>query len=308
LDGLAAFFLAAVSLAFAPVQEPAAWKATWKDLARLSESAPGSPERDRLWRALDGLQIDRERAARKAHDRTEVVRARVLRFHLSRLVGAAPRPLAEPGSNIEFMAGEAWLALQALGPGPTRARATRAALAETPADRARSDRARQVAEEDARDLHLDWAVDEARSLREHARNPRSAILLARVLRLRGEHDAAAQVVDEALATATLRADRADLLCERSSVHAAAGADALAISDLGAALASGSIEAGVRLAARALSDGEPSRARALFRSSLDASANRPAACRGGGLALLARNSAHPLALDQDPRRNPPNRPH
>jgi len=119
---------------------------------------------------------------------------------------------------------------------------------------------------------------------------------AQILRMRGEHDPAARVLDEALASATVRADRAELLCERSSVHAAAGADALATSDLGAALASGSIEAGLRLAARALADGEPSRARSLYRSSTDASATRPSAWRGYGLALLARNSPNPLAQD------------
>jgi len=114
LDGLAAFFLSAIALASAPAQEPAAWKATWKDLARLSETAPGSPERDRLWRALDGIQVDREWRGHKGSDRAEALRARVLRYHLSRLSGSAPRPIAEPGARIEFMPGEAWLALQAL--------------------------------------------------------------------------------------------------------------------------------------------------------------------------------------------------
>lgn len=306
MDGLTALFLAA-SLALAPGSQATGkdvevWRATWSDLARLAATPAGSPERERLWRALDAFQRDHELAGHKASDRAEALRARVLRFHLTRINGGAPRPVAEPGATLEFLPGEAWLAFQALEPGPTRSRAAAAALAEVRGEelRTRAERARDAVEEDARELHLDWALEEARSLRENAAETWTAVLLARTLRLRGEYEQAERALDAPIELAADRGGRALLFAERARARSAAGADEPALSDLGSALANGSPEAALELGLRALAEGESTRARAAFRSLTAAPGpppNLPLALRAYGLALLA-----------EPPRNPPDRPH
>ena len=155
-----------------------AWKDTWADLERFSRSPPGSPEH--------------ERSARKSREREESFRARLLRAHLARLAGVDARPVPEPGTEIAFLPGEAWLAAQVLGPGPTRVTALRLSLGESdPASLPeRLDRTEEVAEEDARLLNLDWALDEARMLHRRTPTARSANLLGSLLRLRGEYELA----------------------------------------------------------------------------------------------------------------------
>ncbi len=265
-----------------------AWKDTWTDLARFEQARPGSPEHDRLWQDLDGFQVRHESSAKKRRDRVEVFRARLLRAHLSRLSGIAVRPLGEPGTTIQFLPGEAWLALQVAGPGPTRVEALRDALAEATGDdlRARVERGLAVADEDARGLHLDWAQAEARAVHLRAPDVRTIQALARVLRLSGEDAAASALLDQGLARAIDASERAALLTERADLRAATGASAACLADLGAALALGAGDAAMRLALRALSEGATGRARALFRSLLDAQGGSAPALRGYGIALLS----------------------
>jgi hypothetical protein len=103
------------------------------------------------------------------------------------------------------------------------------------------------------------------------------------------------VLDAAIESAPERAARATLFDELARIHAAAGDDAAALSDLGSALAGGSTEAGLALGLRALAEGEPARGRATLRS-----LTGPAAARGYALSLLATDTELP--------RNPPDRPH
>jgi tetratricopeptide (TPR) repeat protein len=271
----------------AGVANPATWRETWGDLARLAESAPGSTAFQRIWRELDALEARRERSARKSHDRAEVFRARVLRAHLSRLSGTPFRPVGEPGGEMAFLPGEGWIAAQVAGPGPTRVRAMDEALSQASAEnlRVRLERGQEVSEEDARGLHLDWALDEARLIHEYAPDGRTASLLARVLGLRGEHGEAAKVLEHQVAATRESAERAGLLAELGKARIAAGADAAALRELGAALALGSQDAGYSLATRALSRGEIARARALFRALLEEEPSAAPAQRGYGLALL-----------------------
>ena len=292
---VAVLALLAASLVAPPVQDattPAlleAWKDTWTDLARFAQSRPGSPEHDRLWQDLDGFQVRHESSAKKRRDRVEQFRARLLRAHLSRLSGIAVRPLGEPGTAIQFLPGEAWLTLEVAGPGPTRVQALRGALAEASGDgaRARVDRGLAVTDEDARELHLDWALSEARALYEKSPEVRTLRALARVYRLQGNDAAALALLEAGLASAVDPAERAALLDERADLRGPRG-----LADLGAALALGSTDAALHLAMRALSEREFGRARALFRSLLDADPAPAPSLRGYGIALLSSPAARP----------------
>jgi len=281
-----------------------AWKDTWAQLAHFAGSAPGSPEHERLRRELEGFQARHERSARKSHEREEAFRARLLRAHLSRLAGVGARPLPEPGTEIGFMTGEAWLAAQVLGPGPTRVTALRLALAEgdPAALPERLDRTARAAEEDARLLNLDWALDEARMLHRRASSARSARLLGGLLRLRGEYELAARITAEAIEAERDPVERGRLLAEHADAIAASGDEDAFLAASGAALASGSREAAFSLALRALGADEPVRARALFRGLLEEGPFCSSAGRGYGLALLAGSPASaqpaaPLALEK-----------
>jgi len=264
------------------------WKETWADLEKLGTLSPGSAERDRLVRELDGFQVRHERNADKARDREEKLRARILRAHLVRLSSGVLRPVPEPGPGAELLPAEAWIALQVLGPGPTRGRAVADALASARGEalRARAEVALDAAAEDARGLHLDWALAETRSVHEKSPGARSAAMFAAVLRLRGEYDAALSVLDPAIATAPDGEERAALRFERAAVRAAAGSGEEATADLGGALAAGSVAAARRLGLRALEAGLASRARAMFRPAAFERPPTPLAARGYGLALLS----------------------
>jgi len=263
------------------------WPQAWADLARLEESVPGSPQFEAIRRDLANLSEGTERAAKKSRDAGATYRTQLLRAHLARLRGAPFKPVGDPGPAVALASGEAWIALQVAGPGPMRVRALAAALAEAPkADLpTRVERGLEAAEEDARNLKLEWAVAEARALQERAADRRTARLLARVLRLRGETAAAAELLETAIAAAD-PGDRAALHDDLGEVRLAAGEESEAVREFGSALAMGSARAAEHLALRALSAGKIERARALFRSLQDGAYRRNGASRAYGLALLA----------------------
>jgi tetratricopeptide (TPR) repeat protein len=302
LSVCAALLAAAQARPAHPAPEP--WNQAWRDLARLEESVPGSPQFERIRRELESLQDREERSAKKSRDAGATYRAQILRAQIARLRGAPLKPLGEPASELSLFAGEAWLVLQVAAPGPTRVRALSVALAESgKADLPpRVERGIEAAEEDARNLKLDWAVVEARALVESARDRRTARLLARVLRLRGETDAAAELLEGTLRDASEAADRAALHDDLGELRLASGDEDAALKEFGAALALGSSRAAEHLAARALSDGRIDRARALYRSLQDEAYRRQGAARGYGLALLAAPES-----GRTPRAQPPGEP-
>jgi hypothetical protein len=273
---------------------PDPWGQAWADLARLEESVPGSPQFEAIRRELASLQESAERGAKKSRDAGATYRAQLLRAHLARLRGAPFKPVGDPGPAVALGAGEAWIALQVAGPGPTRVRALSAALAEAPRSDLppRVERGLEATEEDARNLQLEWALAEARDLQAGAGDRRTARLLARVLRLRGETDAAAELLEEAIGAATDPGDRAALHDDLGEVRLAARDDDRAVREFGSALAMGSARAAEHLALRALSTGRIDRARALFRSLQDGAYRRNGAARAYGLALLAAPSRLP----------------
>jgi hypothetical protein len=292
---VAVLALLAASLVAPPVQDattPAlleAWKDTWTDLARFAQSRPGSPEHDRLWQDLDGFQVRHESSAKKRRDRVEQFRARLLRAHLSRLSGIAVRPLGEPGTSIQFLPGEAWLTLEVAGPGPTRVQALRGALAEASGDgaRARVDRGLAVTDEDARELHLDLgALRGARPVREVAGGADAARARARVPAA-GQRRRRARAPRRG-ARERRRPGRARRAARRE------GRPARTARPRRPRIRAGSRLHGRRVAPRdaALSEREFGRARALFRSLLDADPAPAPSLRGYGIALLSSPAARP----------------
>jgi hypothetical protein len=279
---------------------PNAWRETWKELDALARSATGSAEHRRIAADLEAFQARRERAARKRHDRAEAFRSRVLAGHLARTAGAPFRPVADPGVPIAWLPGEAWLAAQVAAPGPTRADALEAAIADAaPAElAARLRLGCSFVADDARELHLDWAEAMARAVHAGARSPaagalpaearfgpRTAGLVALVARLRGDPGAAISVLEAELSGSREARDRRTLLVELARARLGAGTDAAARRDLGEALTLGSSDAAGLLGRFALSEGAVERARALFRSLLEAPARPASALRGHGLSLL-----------------------
>jgi tetratricopeptide (TPR) repeat protein len=314
LSGTVAFLLAAIGAAqsSAPPPPPAPWAQAWTDLARLEESVPGSPEFERIRRDLAGLQDREDRGARKSRDVPNGYRAQILRAHLARLRGAPFKPVADPGSELPLYAGEAWIALQVAGPGPLRVRAVSGSLDEARKSDLppRVERGLEATEEDARNLKLDWAIAEARALHDRSADRRTARLLARVLRLRGESEAAADLLQQTLRVAVDPADRAALRDDLGEVRLAAGDEVAAVREFGAALALGSGRAAEHLASRALSEGRIDRARALYRSLLDGAYRKSGASRAYGLALLAPRPAEapvPGAPEAGLARNSPGSP-
>lgn len=273
---------------------PEPWAQAWADLARLEESVPGSPQFETIRRDLANLAEGTERASKKSRDAGASYRTQLLRAHLARLRGAPFKPVGDPGPAVALASGEAWIALQVGGPGPTRVRALGAALVEAPKSDLppRVERGLEATEEDARNLQLDWALAEARALEERAGDRRTARLLARVLRLRGETDAAAELLEEAIRVAADPGDRAALHDDLGEVRLAAGDEERAVREFGSALAMGSARAAEHLALHALSAGKIDRARALFRSLLDGAYRRNGASRAYGLALLVAPSRLP----------------
>jgi tetratricopeptide (TPR) repeat protein len=295
-----------------PAPEP--WGQAWRDLGRLEESVPGSPQFERIRRELESFVEREDHGAKKSRDAGAAYRAQILRAQIARLRGAPFKPVSQPASELPLFSGEAWLVLQVAAPGPMRVRALSASLAESAkADLPpRVERGIEAAEEDARNLKLDWAVAEARALHASAADRRTARLLARILRLRGESAAAAELLDATLRDAPEAADRAALHDDLAEVRLASGDEDAALKELGAALALGSNRAAERLAARALSEGRIDRARALYRSLQEDAFRVHGAARGYGLALLAVPRAVPgLAAPEAAgvlARNPPQSPH
>lgn len=283
---------------------PEPWGQAWRDLARLEESVPGSAQFERIRRELEGLQDREDRGAKKSRDAGAAYRAQILRAQIARLRGAPFKPVGQPAPEIPLFAGEGWLVLQIAAPGPTRVRALSAALAESgKADLPpRVERGIEAAEEDARNLKLDWAAAEARALHASLADRRTARLLARVQRLRGETDDAADLLEQTLRDAQDAGDRAALHDDLGEVRLAAGEEDRALEQFGAALALGSGRAAEHLAARALSDRRIARARALYRSLEEEAYRRHGAARGYGLALLAPDAPEAGRTSlQDPAR-------
>jgi len=228
----------------------------------------------------------------------------VLGAQLARIAQTPYRPVSDPRIPIAWLPGEAWLAAQVLGPGPTRVAAIQTALVETrSAELTECIRlAFSAATDDARALHLDESEQVARALHdrigtdpaselppEHRSGAKAALLLARVSRLRGEHSEALAVLEPRLGSAPDPADRRELLVEIGRASLAAGQDASAARALGEALALGSPDAGWLLGRSALCEAVVPRARALFRtliSNADVSTAPTPALRGYGLSLLS----------------------
>ena len=291
-------------------EPPEPWGQAWRDLGRLEESVPGSPQFERIRRELESLMEREDHGAKKSRDAGAAYRAQILRAQIARLRGAPFKPVGQPAPELPLFSGEGWLVLQVAAPGPTRVRALSAALAETgKADLPpRVERGIEAAEEDARNLKLDWAAAEARALHASAADRRTARLLARILRLRGENDDAAALLDATLRDASEAADRAALHDDLAEIRLASGDEDAALKELGAALALGSSRAAGHLAARALSEGRIARARALYRSLQEDAYRAHGAARGYGLALLAGpGPALPEAAGVLAR-NPPQSPH
>jgi len=297
-------------------EPPEPWRQAWHDLSRLEESVPGSPQFERIRRELESLMEREDHGAKKSREAGAAYRAQVLRAQIARLRGAPFKPVGQPAPELPLFSGEGWLVLQVAAPGPTRVRALSAALAETgKADLPpRVERGIEAAEEDARNLKLDWAADEARALHASAKDRRTARLLARILRLRGEHDAAADLLDATLRDAPESADRAALHDDLAEIRIASGDENAALKELGAALALGSSRAAEHLAARALSEGRVDRARAIYRSLQEDAYRSHGAARGYGLALLVGGPclAGPALAAPEAAgvlaRNPPQSPH
>lgn len=309
MDLLGSLLLATLA-GFPRVQDTAqvagsdAWAETWRTLDVLERSAPGSAVRRQSAAELESFQARRERSARKRHDRVEAFRSRVLEAQLARLAQRPFRPVSDPRVPIVWLPGEAWIAAQVAGPGPTRVAAIETALGETlPGDLAERIRfAFRTAAEDARALRLAESQQIARALHdrvqaamaselpdEHRSVTQSAVLLALVSRLKGEHADALAVLEPRLASTQGPADRRELLVEIGRTQWAAGQDASATRALGEAIALGSSDAGWLLGRNALSEAAISRARALFRTLISNSEEGTAptpALRGYGLSLLS----------------------
>lgn len=281
-----------------------AWEETWRALEAMSRSAPGSAARRQAAAELESFRARRDRSARRRHDRAEAFRSRVLGAQLALLAESPFRPVSDPRVPIAWLPGEAWIAAQVAGPGPTRVAAIQTALAETrTAELTECIRlAFTTATDDARALHLDESEQVARALHErvetvaagelpaeHRSGTKAAVLLALVSRLKGEHSEALAVLEPRLRSTSDPADRQELLVEIGRASTAAGQNASAGRALGEALAIGSPDAGWLLGRSALCEAVVPRARALFRtliSNSEARAVPPPALRGYGLSLLS----------------------
>lgn len=317
MDLLASLFLAALA-GLNEVQDTAAstgsdaWVETWRALEALGRSAPGSVARRQSAAELESFRARRERAARKRHDRVEAFRSRVLEAQLARLAQTPFRPVSDPRVPIAWLPGEAWIAAQVAGPGPTRVAAIETALAESHpqhlAERVRF--AFATAADDARALRLAESQQVARVLleriqsatagelpAEHRSGVHAALLLALVSRLMGEHEEALVLLERRLESTPNPVDRRELLVEIARNRLAVGQDASASRALGEALALGSPDAGWLLGRSALSEGAVPRARAVFRALISNSEEGPTptpALSGYGLALLSGAGASVLS--------------
>ncbi|MFN0007542.1 MAG: hypothetical protein ACKVXR_06495 [Planctomycetota bacterium] len=302
--------LLAVLAGFPGVQDAATspgsdvWVETWRALDGLARSAPGSAARRQTAAELGSFQARRERAARKRHDRVETFRSRVLEAQLARLAQAPFRPVPDPRVPVDWLPGEAWIAAQVAGPGPTRVAAIERALTEArAAELAECLRfATGIAADDARALRLTESKQVARALQRriqaataselepgHRARTEAAVLFGLVSRLAGEQAQALEVLQQRLESTRDPAARGELLVEIGRVRLAAGEDPAARRALGEALALGSPDAGWILGRSALSEGAVPRARALFRtliSNPEAGAIPSPALRGYGLSLLS----------------------
>lgn len=274
------------------------WVATWRALDRLRELPPGSERFQALWSDLDATGGARERDSRTLRDRAATFRARLLRAELAALAGRPPRTIADPGVEIEFRAGEAWLAACHLASCPLRVRAFREALAQSQGElrRSRRDRALKAVDEDLRAARVGTAEALARVLIESSPDAESMVGLAQVLRLDGRAEEADRLLDAAFAGRIEPSQRAQLALERGRIQRALRRDTSAARWLGAALSEGSVDAALCLAQTALSDGDSDSARTVFRALLDADPAPAGAWRGWGLSQLAargseRGNAH-----------------
>lgn len=262
------------------------WAAVWGDLERLSRMSTDSAERRTLEAELAALSTEREKRAREKHDAPEAFRARVLRAHLARIAGR-PAAVNDPSSAtvLDWLPGEAWLAVQVVAPGAFRERAALAALAEGDPDGRRAELARRVLHEDLLGPPLPEAEALARALLRPDRAAGPVRDLARVLVRAGRIDEAREAIARARPTPGGAAGEAELLLAEAEVELAAGADLAASRALGASYARGSTEAGLLIARRALAAGDVARARALGRAATLADGTPALGLRTWGLASL-----------------------
>lgn len=288
----------ALAAALAPQERATDWARVWGSLRAAEAAAPGSAER-----AAAVGELRREGQAVPAG-----WRARVLAFHLARLAGEEAAPVAgpEPPETLALVAGEAWIAARALEPGPAGERALFAALREVGAQDEQA--CLVLAFERFQALMDAFRLERALPLAEamFARRPAgwSAVNLARALTRAGRHVEARAVLTAQIERDSDPASLVALHDERALAALGAGDERAGERDLGYAWARGSPNAGVVLGQRALTAGLRERARAIFRTLLDAEPPEAWALRGWGLSMVRppRSGAgdpHPSPLTPDP---------
>ncbi|MAF65653.1 MAG: hypothetical protein CMJ84_08355 [Planctomycetes bacterium] len=271
------------------------WHAVWSGLSVLEAlSTEEGPTR-----AMESLRLESLAAAR-----TDPLRKAVLHFHLERLAGGRPAPVAPP-RRLVLSPGEAWPMARALAPGEAADAALLAAVGEV-CDGPALARCLVLGYERFQALSEVFRADDAlrlgEALHERARAPWSAGNLGRILGRLGRAGEGRAVLSEQLAREGDPAVRLALYDDRGLLALGAGEWELARADLGLALVQGSPSAAVVLGQRALAHGRSLRARALFREGARAVPPRPWALRGWGLSMLAGQETglpDPLTTVTDP---------
>lgn len=292
-------------------QDPSpAWVELWKELEKLSSLPSGSAVWREAWNELDTLSRALERAARKLHDRAETFRSGLLHAHLVRLSGNAVRPLGEPGAEIDFLSGEAWLAAQVLVPGTLRTRAMIEALADPPTGVAAarsSDRtsfAVRVLDEDLSGRRLESALALARVLHRRTGDAASAALLGRALALSGREADADRILSEQIDASPHGIERRSLVEQRALLHLGYGSFSAALDGLGAAYAEGSRSASRWVARIALAQSDRAGCLTISRSNLEDSPREAWSWRGWGISLMMSPSSAASPMRQSGRESAP----
>jgi len=280
--------LASIVVLVLAQQQGDPWAQIWSELESLRGGTASSAETGAL----------REHLGEASRSGPDDPRRELLRTELEALAGRDVRAAAQRLAALDptpFAPREQWFLADALPAGQERARALLAALA-APSTLARWQ------------LFLAWnaAVDEGRALRLlestlpiqlalHARYQAewSALDLAQTYRALGEKEAAERVLSESITREEAAGRPCPELWEQRGVVALAFGDGRAARDyLGKALALGSDEAGLALAALDLAQGRTAAARPGFRASILNAPPSDRAWRGWGASLLPHAFAAP----------------
>lgn len=272
------------------------WSTVWDELERLHSLTPGTAPAQRLEEELRALSANREREARKVHDRAEAFRSRVLLAEIERWRGAQPRGLGAPGVEMDYQPREARFAAEVLAPGSARADAALRALRDANDPRAtqRDDLALAVAREEYGALRLEGALALAAEIEERTHAGAATQLALRCESLLGRGPQAEERLARAARRASGPAPELDVLAAELAL--AAGEPGRARRCLGRGLAAGTPEARLALARRDLEEGQRARAARLAADLLGEREERaPQLARQGwsafALALLPPGKAN-----------------